>query len=88
MLHARDDYNKRIQDNANRIPDDEPVFLLRGQDAIAPILLDMYVAISEIHPACDPVVIKAVKNHANAMRDWQEKVRSKFADMDIRDEVY
>ena len=30
MKHARKDYNERIQDNANLIPADEPVFLIRG----------------------------------------------------------
>lgn len=30
MLHAREDYN-RFQDPEGLIPDDEPVFLLRGQ---------------------------------------------------------
>lgn len=34
MIHARDDYN-RIQDPAGKIPADEPVFLLRAQDALA-----------------------------------------------------
>ncbi len=34
MRHARKDYN-RIQDPENKIPDDEPVFLLRGQDPLA-----------------------------------------------------
>lgn len=34
MKHARDDYN-RIQDPAGLIPEDEPVFLLRGQDVLA-----------------------------------------------------
>lgn len=32
MIHARDDYNKRIQVPDNVIPSDEPVFLLRAQD--------------------------------------------------------
>ena len=31
MKHAREDYN-RIQDPEGKIPEDEPVFLLRGQD--------------------------------------------------------
>lgn len=35
MIHARSDYQARIQDSANKIPDDEPVFLLRAQDATA-----------------------------------------------------
>ena len=32
MIHSRKDYN-RIQDPLNLIPNDEPVFLLRGKDA-------------------------------------------------------
>lgn len=38
MKHARPDYN-RIQDPAGLIPEDEPVFLLRGQDVLAPSLV-------------------------------------------------
>jgi len=38
MKHAREDYN-RIQDPDEKIPDNEPVFLLRGQDVLAPNLL-------------------------------------------------
>lgn len=34
MRHARADYN-RFQDPENKIPDDEPVFLLRAQDRCA-----------------------------------------------------
>jgi hypothetical protein len=34
MIHARNDY-QRIQDPANKIPIDEPVFLLRAQDVTA-----------------------------------------------------
>lgn len=34
MKHAREDYN-RIQDPEHKIPEDEPVFLLRGQDKVA-----------------------------------------------------
>ena len=34
MFHARKDYN-RIQDPENKIPEDEPVFLLRAQDIVA-----------------------------------------------------
>lgn len=34
MKHARSDYDP-IQDPRGIIPEDEPVFLLRGQDAVA-----------------------------------------------------
>ena len=33
MRHAREDYN-RIQDPEGLIPEDEPVFLIRGQDQV------------------------------------------------------
>lgn len=33
MRHAREDYN-RIQDPAGKIHEDEPVFLMRAQDAL------------------------------------------------------
>jgi hypothetical protein len=33
MIHARKDY-MRIQDPEGKIPEDEPVFLIRGQDAV------------------------------------------------------
>ena len=37
MIHARDDYNEMgPQDIDEKIPDDEPVMLLRGQDMLAP----------------------------------------------------
>ena len=39
MKHARNDYNGRIVDLQNKIPEDEPVFLLRAQDKLAPELL-------------------------------------------------
>lgn len=32
MIHEREDYNKRVQCIDGSIPDDEPVFLLRGTD--------------------------------------------------------
>lgn len=41
MLHQRDDYN-RTQDPENKIPKNEPVFLLRAQDKFAPDMLLQY----------------------------------------------
>lgn len=42
MKHAREDYNKRIVDLENLIPEDEPVFLLRGQDEFAARAVEFY----------------------------------------------
>ncbi len=38
MKHARKDYD-RIQDTVGKIPENEPVFLIRGQDLAAPAAL-------------------------------------------------
>jgi len=35
MKFTREDYNQRIIDKAGKIPEDEPVFLLRAQDVHA-----------------------------------------------------
>lgn len=42
MRHARSDYD-RIQDPSNKIPQDEPVFLLRGQDKLAEEVIAFYI---------------------------------------------
>jgi len=50
MLHARKDYNERVQDNANIIPRKEPVFLLRAQDFLMLRTLEIYlVLLRETH---------------------------------------
>jgi hypothetical protein len=59
MKHARRDYN-RIQDPAAQIPADEPVFLLRGQDPLAPSVVRNYAALCKAianrdnHPVISP----------------------------------
>ena len=42
MRHGRSDYQERIQDSANIIPAEEPVFLLRAQDKLAPEMVKHY----------------------------------------------
>ncbi len=85
MLHARKSYNERVQDSANIIPKDEPVFLLRGQDKLAPVLLDIYVAMSRNTKGFDTNIACAVQEHAQRMRDWQGNQKSKVADMEPDD---
>ena len=88
MLHARKDYNDRIQDADNKIPADEPVFMLRGQDKFAPVLLDIYAAlVATVTSNSNPVVVNT-KEHAISMREWQHAVKCKIADMDDADSVY
>lgn len=78
MKHARDDYN-RIQDPAGKIPEDEPVFLLRGQDRAAPGAVRAYAEILESMGG-DPVLVRQSREQAEKMELWQVAVRSKVAD--------
>lgn len=78
MKHARDDYN-RIQDPAGKIPEDEPVFLLRGQDKAAPGAVRAYAEILESMGG-DPVLVRLSREQAEKMELWQVAVRSKVAD--------
>lgn len=78
MKHARDDYN-RIQDPAGKIPEDEPVFLLRGQDRAAPGAVRAYAEILESMGG-DPVLVRQSRLQAQRMEIWQSSVFSKVAD--------
>jgi len=78
MKHARPDYN-RIQDPAGKIPEDEPVFLLRGQDRAAPGAVRAYAEILESMGG-DPVLVRQSREQAERMEEWQAAVRSKVAD--------
>lgn len=78
MKHARPDYN-RIQDPAGKIPEDEPVFLLRGQDKAAPGAVRAYAEILESMGG-DPVLVRQSREQAKRMEEWQAAVRSKVAD--------
>lgn len=70
MLHARKDYD-RIQDLANLIPADEPVFLIRCKDKVAPTVVLMWALLAEQAGAGDDIVASA-RRHAQRMMDWQD----------------
>jgi hypothetical protein len=93
MLHPRKDYNERIQDNANLIPKDEPVFLLRGQDALAPGILREYAnrlrEALELENNDNRSVVIAVSEHADAMEEYQRvNNKCKLADMPFNNSIY
>lgn len=69
MLHARRDYD-RFQDPEEEIPEDEPVFLIRGQDMVAPSVLKYYADMAELVGA-DKELVDAVRKHAELMIDYQ-----------------
>lgn len=80
MRHARPDYNERIVDLEGRIPEDEPVFLLRGQDRFAPRLLLMWASELRLSGG-DPYMAQTAEAHAQAMIEWQKAHRVKTPDM-------
>lgn len=79
MIHARKDYN-RIQDPENKIPENEPVFLLRGQDKFAPELLLRWAAKLRLDGG-DPEMARLVEEHAQSMIGWQKYGKVKQPDL-------
>jgi hypothetical protein len=79
MKHARKDYD-RIQDPENKIPQDEPVFLLRGQDKFAPELLLRWSAHLRLSGG-DVSMAILVENQAQEMIEWQKNHKVKIPDL-------
>lgn len=79
MLHARADYN-RIQDPEDKIPENEPVFLLRAQDAFAPAVVFEWARLAELFGA-DPSIVALARQHAARMLDWQNANGRKVPDL-------
>lgn len=68
MKHARADYD-RIQDPAGLIPADEPVFLLRGQDMLAPAVVRQW-ANNAMANGVDRKMVDKALDQAAAMEAW------------------
>jgi len=79
MRHARKDYSG-IQDPSGKIPKGEPVFLLRGQDILAPMVMEFYASQADAI-GCQVELVEAVRRHAEVVRDWQQRVKVKKADL-------
>lgn len=73
MKFTREDYNQRIIDTAGKIPDDEPVFLLRAQDVHAPETLIHYTKL--LIEAGNIEMAEELRAHARKMIVWQKSVR-------------
>ncbi len=78
MRHARSDYDQ-IQDPQGNIPDDEPVFLIRGQDKIGASAVRAWALLAEACGA-DPVIVATALDHAYRMEAWAKK-HGKVPDM-------
>jgi hypothetical protein len=94
VKHARPDYQKRfgkdpavddptlLEPGSSAIGYDEPVFLLRAKDKLAPHNLLDYAARAE-ESGVDSAVVKAARDQARAMQDWQEKNGCKLPDVPV-----
>ncbi len=72
MKHARPDYQIRIQDLANLIPAEEPVFLIRAQDSIGSSTVRCWANLAEA-AGVNPAVVATARAHAEAMDAWPNK---------------
>jgi hypothetical protein len=79
MKHANGKFD-HIQDPSGKIPADEPVFLLRGQDAIAPTAVRIYAQRAGAAGA-SPEFVKAAEDQADAMDQWQKEHGGKTPDL-------
>jgi hypothetical protein len=86
MIHNRNDYQTRIQDSENKIPADEPVFLLRAQDETAAAVVRYWIKLNRkavniaAKASGDGSALQARKKaialaeaHAYRMDDWPKK---------------
>lgn len=79
MFHIRKDYN-RIQDPDGKIPDDEPVFLIRGQDKVAAKVVEYY-AMCAAKEGADLELVNMCHKQARNMREWNLKHVCKIPDL-------
>lgn len=83
MIHARKDYD-RIQDSENKIPKDEPVFLIRAQDEIGwkVVLYYAFLRVQQYHEETDEINVHLdeltdmVVEQARKMRKWPKKKKA------------
>lgn len=80
MIHARKDYTERIQDNANLIPADEPVFLIRAQDQVGHMAVRAWAHMHRVNGGSDTAYTLAMR-HADKMELWTKTKKSKPADV-------
>jgi hypothetical protein len=79
MLHARRDY-QRIQDPSGKIPNEEPVFLLRGQDACAQETMQAWTIAAKRRNVSQEM-IDAVQVHIGKVYAWQADHKIKVPDL-------
>ena len=66
MLHAKEDYD------INKIPEDEPVFLLRAQDRLSDEVVRYWAELNEKYGG-NLELSDAARNHATKMAMWPNR---------------
>lgn len=79
MKHARADYQERIVDKAELIPEDEPVMLFRAQDVLFIHVL-MHYAHELDKIGADEDMVLAVQDHIETAREWRRENQVKVPD--------
>jgi len=68
MRHSREDYND--VDLEQKIPGDEPVFLIRGQDVCAADAIEAWAGIAK-DAGADAAIVENARTFAEDVRTWQ-----------------
>ena len=68
MIHEDKRYNVPSGYLEDIIPEDEPVFLIRGKDKFARGIIHLWIALNE--DKMTPKKIMSLKAHAERMRKW------------------
>ena len=72
MLHARKDYNARVQDRDGIIPAEEPVFLLRAKDRLMLPTLEYYAKLLiTLGDETDENTMVSVLRHIQRVAHWR-----------------
>ena len=74
MKHAREDYN-RIQDPEEKIPEDEPVFLIRAQDQVSGDAVRAWAYLNE-KAGGDTNLTESARRQATLMDEWPKKKKA------------
>jgi len=79
MKHAREDYN-RIQDPANKIGKDEPVFLVRANDKLMIPTMNAWIAFA-MKNGVDEKMVRLVREFKEEVYEWQKTKGCKTPDL-------
>lgn len=74
----REEYND-LNSNLNMADKDEPIFILRAQDRLAPELIRSWASRASIH-GCSSEKVQEARDLAAKMQEWGKAHGSKFPD--------